>query len=132
MGMALGKGPQKAEINITPLIDVLLVLIIIFMVITPLAPVGLKTMLPEPPPTRQEPPRPQDIVITVQKDGTVLLNMERVEHAALSDRLLQIFRARGDEVIFLRGDGSLDFGKIAEVVDIARGAGLYRVALMTK
>jgi len=132
MGMAASKGPHKADINITPMIDVLLVLIIIFMVITPLAPVGLDTMLPEPARQRQDTPRPQDIVVTVQKDGIVLLNMERVELASLQGRLLQIYRARGDAVIYLRGDGSLQFGKIAEVIDIARGAGLHRMALMTR
>ena len=132
MGMVVGtQGPQKADINITPMIDVLLVLIIIFMVITPLAPVGLNTMLPEPAPQRPEAPRPQDIIVTVQNDEIVLLNMERVAVASLPERLLQIFRARGDDVIFLRGDQNLDFGKVAEVIDIANGVGLRRVALMT-
>jgi biopolymer transport protein ExbD len=124
-------GPRKADINITPMIDVLLVLIIIFMVITPYS-VGLRTLVPDPAPERPQAPRAQDIVVTLQLDGTVLLNMERIELPALRARLLQIFQARGDDVIFLRGDGSLDFGRVAEVIDIAKGAGLSRVALMLR
>jgi biopolymer transport protein TolR len=132
MGMGVGgHGPVKAEINITPMIDVLLVLIIIFMVITPYS-VGLKTLVPEPASERPQPPRPQDIIVTLQQDGTVLLNMERVELVSLRERLLQIFRARGDDVIFLRADGSLQFGRIADVIDIAKGAGLSHVALMRR
>jgi len=131
--MALGgRGPHKADINITPMIDVLLVLIIIFMVITPLAPVGLKTMLPEPAAAQPSAPRLQDIVVTVQKDGVIRLNQERVDLAALPPRLRRIFQARGDDVIFLRGDSDLEFSKIAEVIDIAKGAGLQRIALMTR
>jgi biopolymer transport protein ExbD len=132
MGMNVGShGPQKADINITPMIDVLLVLIIIFMVISPFS-VGLRTLVPDPAPKRPQAPRAQDIVVTLQLDRTVLLNMERVDLPTLHARLLQIFQARGDDVIFLRGDGGLDFGRVAEVIDIAKGAGLSRVALMLR
>jgi biopolymer transport protein TolR len=132
MAMVLGGNrSHKADINITPMIDVLLVLIIIFMVITPLAPVGLKTALPEPAPAPLNPPRLQDIVVTVRKDGMILLNQERVTFTALPARLNQIFQVRGGDVIFLRGDGDLEFSRIAEVIDIAKGAGLQRIALMT-
>ena len=133
MGMAVtGSSHHKAEINMTPMIDVLLVLIIIFMVITPLTPSGLRTLLPQPPPlSREDPARLADIVITVAKDGLVLVNRERVSLAGLPDRLARIFRARGDEVIFVRGDKELEFRRIAEVIDIAKGAGMQRVALMT-
>jgi len=130
--MALGGGgSHKAEINITPMIDVLLVLIIIFMVITPYS-VGLKSLVPQPASAQAPTVRPKDIVITMLKDGTVMLNMERVQRSALGSRLLQIFRARGDDVVFLRGDGGLDFGQVAEVIDIAKGSGLTRVALMAR
>jgi len=107
------------------------VLIIIFMVISPFS-VGLRTLVPDPAPEHPQAPRAQDIVVTLQKDGAVLLNMERVELPALRARLLQIFQARGDDVIFLRGDGSLEFGRVAEVIDIAKGTGLSRVALMVR
>ena len=133
MGMAVTRSPHhKAEINMTPMIDVLLVLIIIFMVITPLTPIGLRTLLPQPAsPGREDPVRLRDIVVTVGKDGLVLVNGERVGLSGLPDRLTRIFQARGDEVIFVRGDKELEFRRIAEVIDIAKGAGLQRVGLIT-
>jgi biopolymer transport protein TolR len=128
-----GRGQQTSQINMTPMIDVLLVLIIIFMVITPLTPTGLRTLLPQPPPTQEpEQPRQEDIVITVGRDGAIFLNGGRSDVARLPDRLEQIFQARGDAVIFVRGDKALEFRRIAEVIDIAKGAGLQRVALMTQ
>jgi biopolymer transport protein TolR len=133
MAMAAGRVQQTSQINMTPMIDVLLVLIIIFMVITPVTPTGLRTLLPQPSPAEQQPPlRQEDIVITVGKDGAVFLNGERSDLARLPDRLAQVFHARGDAVIFVRGDKELEFRQIAEVIDIAKGAGLHRVALMTQ
>ena len=103
------------------------------MVITPLTPTGLRTLLPQPPPAQEpEQPRQEDIVITVGRNGAVFLNGERSDLARLPDRLAQIFQARGDGVIFMRGDKELEFRRIAEVIDIAKGAGLQRVALMTQ
>jgi biopolymer transport protein ExbD len=133
MAMAAGgaKGP-RAEINVTPMIDVLLVLLIIFMIITPLAPVGLPALVPQPsPPDRQEASRPLDFVISVRMDGSILLNQEPVDLANLGARLEQVFRRNYDHVIFVRGDRDLEFGAVARVLDIASGAGLKRIALMT-
>jgi len=128
-----GRGQQTSQINMTPMIDVLLVLIIIFMVIPPLTPTGLRTLLPQPT-LAQEPeqPRQEDIVITVGKDGAIFLNGEHSDVARLPDRLAQVFQVRGDAVIFVRGNKELEFRRIAEVIDIAKGAGLQRVALMTR
>jgi len=118
---------------VTPMIDVLLVLIIIFMIITPLAPTGLRALIPQAPlPDNEQPVRFNDIVITVETDKTVLLNRERVDMAGLPDRLARIVQTRGNDVIFVRGDEDLEFRQIAEVIDIANGAGLRRVALMTQ
>jgi biopolymer transport protein TolR len=133
MSTTPGSGHQTGEINMTPMIDVLLVLIIIFMVITPLAPTGLATLLPQPPPTDQvDPVRPRDIVVTVDRDGKILLSGESVELASLPDRLARLIRACGDNVMFVRGDGDLEFRQVAEVIDVAKGAGFQRVALMTR
>jgi biopolymer transport protein ExbD len=133
MGMAVTGSPHdKAEINMTPMIDVLLVLIILFMVITPLTPSGLRTLPPQPAqPGREHRVRLTDIVVTVGKEGLVLVNGERVSLSGLPDRLKRIFQGRGDEVIFVRGDKELEFRRIAEVIDVAKGAGLQRVGLMT-
>ena len=117
----------------TPMIDVLLVLIIIFMIITALSPTGLRTLIPQAPlPDKEQPVRLNDIVITVERDKTVRLNRERVDMAGLPARLARIVHTRGNDVIFVRGDRDLDFRDVAGVIDIANGAGLSRVALMTQ
>jgi biopolymer transport protein ExbD len=131
MGMSVGN--QKAQINVTPMIDVLLVLIIIFLVITPVTPVGLKTQVPQPAPGDAQPAPPShDIVITVRGDHTVRLNQEPVELSDLHERLVRLFGSQADHVVFVRADRNLEFGQIAQVIDIAKGAGLNRIALMTQ
>jgi biopolymer transport protein TolR len=131
MGMSVGN--QQAQINVTPMIDVLLVLIIIFLVITPTTPTGLKTAVPQPAPADRTPqPVSRDIVISVRDDGSIRLNQELVKLASLHSRLAGLFKNGANHVVFVRGDKNLDFRQIAEVIDIARGAGLDRIALMTQ
>lgn len=131
MAMSIGGANRmKAEMNVTPMIDVLLVLLVIFMLVSPLAPKGLPALVPQvgggPPP-----PPSTDLVLTVRSDGTLDLNQEAVERANLPARLAQVFKILGDRVIFVRGEGNLEFGQVAQVMDVARGAGMTRVALMT-
>jgi biopolymer transport protein ExbD len=126
--MAMSTG-SRAQINMTPLIDVLLVLLIIFMVVAPLKPIGLNVLVPQPAAIDQK-VRMQDIVVSIRADGTVLLNQEPVAAAELPGRLSRIFRFRGDDVVFVRGASGLEFRQVAGVIDTARGAGLTRVALM--
>jgi biopolymer transport protein ExbD len=128
-----GEGP-KADINMTPMIDVLLVLIIIFMVITPLTPKGLEALLPQPPPPNQPPPDPtvdRTVVIIINKDRTLMLNQESVEERNLGQRLEDIFKTRAERVVFVKGDPDLEFQSVARAIDIAKGAGLDKVGLMT-
>src|SRR6202035_2428911 len=134
MGMAIGgHGGQVANINMTPMIDVLLVLIIIFMVITPLTPKGLEALVPQPAPPNQ-PQNDADlrtVVVTVNKDKSMLIHNEATDMAKLAPRLEEIFQTRAERVIFVKGDPDLEFQDVAQVIDAAKGAGIDKVGLMT-
>ena len=130
MAMSLG-AHRKAEMNVTPLIDVLLVLIIIFLVITPSLSHGHNALVPQTSDQKASTPR-DDIVLTVLGNGTVRLNQETVAIAELDGRLKTVFKNAANHLIFIRGNKDLDFHHVAEVIDIAKGAGLDRVALMTQ
>lgn len=135
MAMALGGGGgTRCDINMTPLIDVLLVLMIIFMVITPLVPKGLEALVPQPPPPNSPPPPPnQDrtVVIVIDKDHKMKLNSEDTDEGRLGARLEEVFKTRAERVVFVKGDPDLEFQYVARAVDIAKGAGIDKVGLMT-
>lgn len=119
------------SLNVTPLIDILLVLIIIFMVITPSKPQGLKTAVPQlPETTEQTAPQPRTLVLSVAADLTVRLNRELVSRVDLPGRLRAWAAGQAEPVLFVDGDRSLEFGAVAEVMDTARGAGVERMALL--
>src|ERR1700680_439316 len=104
MSMAVGggQGGPRADINMTPMIDVLLVLIIIFMVITPLTPKGLEALVPQPPPPNQQ-QQPQDqrtVVIVINKDRSMMINQEPTTEATLGPRLEEIFKTRAERLVF--------------------------------
>ena len=129
-----GSGGPKADINVTPLIDVLLVLLIIFMVITPHTPTGLDTLVPQPPPPNQPPPPPdQDptVVIEVLKDHSMQINGQPIKEPDLQARLEDIFKTRATKVVFVKGDPDVDYRYVAHAIDDAKGAGLDKVGIMT-
>jgi biopolymer transport protein ExbD len=136
MGMDVGgkKGGVMADMNIVPLIDILLVLLIIFMAISPSHPKGLEALVPQPsPPNTKENPDllSKTIVVQVLADGSVKINDESTTWDTLGPRLGDIFKERAEKVAFVKGDDSVQFYEVARAIDIMRGSGIDKVGLIT-
>jgi biopolymer transport protein TolR len=133
MGMSVGgqKRGIVSEMNVVPLIDILLVLLVIFMII-PHTQVGLDTVLPQASQTTA-PPKPDVDVVVVQvlDDGTLRLNQEPVKWDTLRSRLEEVFKMRASRVAFVRGQDQVKFEEVARVIDIMRAAGVTSVGLLT-
>jgi len=135
MGMSVGgsQGGPVSEPNIVPLIDVLLVLIIIFMVITPKTPSGLDALVPQPPPPnqKQQPDDNKTIVVQVAPNGKLKINQDDTTWDQLGTRLSDVFKQRADKVAFVKGTDDVEFGEVAQAIDIMRGSGIDHVGLIT-
>jgi len=119
----------KAEPNVVPLCDVLLVLLIIFIVMTPSLQKGIDVQLPET--TQDTSATPQGlIVLTVRTDGTVLINKDAVQLNMLQSELRRIYESRQSKTIFIRANATLPYSRVIEVIDIAKGAGVEKTGII--
>jgi biopolymer transport protein ExbD len=133
MSFKMGSGSRPAaEMNVTPLIDVLLVLLIIFMIITPMDPHGLFTDVPQ---QSGKPASPEAAIVLQLTQGksetpSLSINHQPLLWADLRSRLIEIYKSRADRVLFIKGDSDVDFEYVAQAIDTANAANVRRVGLI--
>ena len=131
------KRPNKPSINVTPLVDVVLVLLIIFMVVTPLMTKKLSVNVPVKGDENQQPAEPEpdeepQVILMVKAGGEAFINREQVDDAELATKLQRVFAVRDDQTLFFDAAGQVDYGRAMEILDLARGAGIMTIAVLTE
>ncbi len=134
MSVDVGSGSAKSEPNVVPLCDILLVLLIIFMVITPVAQKGIDIQLPETQSSSEstEPRTRSGIVLTMEKDKSLKLNQDPITMDMLEGRLRDLYQTRSDKTIFIRADKTVLYKDVLEIIDLAKGSGIEVLGVMTQ
>lgn len=134
MSMSTGGGGSNLnnDMNVTPMIDVLLVLLIIFMMIIPMSRKAIDTQLPDPTPQPASQVNPDQIVLEVLPDDKYAINKEPVEKAALLARMKAIFDPRPEKIVFVKGDTTVKYSSVIWAMDQARGAGVKVIGIPPK
>ncbi len=137
MSMSSGGKGQTSDMNVTPLIDVLLVLLIIFMVVTPVPPKGLSTIVPQPP-KPDGPTQPEKSAVVVQvldrgpaQEPRVKINQEEATWDSLQGRLTDVYKMRAEKVMFVKADDDISFESVAKAIDIGHASGADKIGLIT-
>jgi biopolymer transport protein ExbD len=123
-------GGVRGDINITPLVDVVLVLLIIFMVVTPLLQMGYNVQVPPKVETAAPPPSDDQIIVRMDAAGQTFLNKQQIPYAEFGTQLAQALQGRQSKVIFFAADGDLEYGKVASFMDICRDSGADNLGIV--
>lgn len=131
-----GKAKVRPSMNVTPLVDVVLVLLIIFMVVTPLMMKQFWAHVPKKDENKEATPPPEDptppVIVGVKKDGSIVINKEPVADGELAEKLRRILAARSDHMMFFTAEPDVPYGRAMEVLDLARGGGASTIAVITE
>ena len=128
-----GKGRVNADINVTPMIDVMLVLLIIFMIVTPLLAAGFQATMPKGNHLDKDPEGDDEVILGIDQQGNFFLNMQPIAKEQLESQLQSIYAARTkDKILYFKADVNVKYGKVQEAVEIARHSGVRVLAAVTE
>lgn len=133
-GRRIRTGTVSADINVTPMADIMLVLLIIFMITTPLLQTGVTVNLPKAVNPLENPKIDSEdaVIVAVTRDGNIYFGRQRVTQDELVSKLREKFASTGDKTMFIKGDTAASYGRFVEVVDLCRSSGVERIGLITE